>query len=173
MARYVGSILFPFVYFENGINLNLCLFLQEDQLGAVISDLFAAGTESTSTVIRWAALLMLKHPDVQGRVRRELDSVVGGRLPSLADRQHLPFTEATIMEVLRYTDIAMAGHAAVRDLNFHGYTIPKGTTVMPCFHCALHDRKHWKHPDIFNPDRFLDDLGHFQKPETFIPFSAG
>ncbi|XP_064602751.1 cytochrome P450 2F2-like [Liolophura sinensis] len=147
--------------------------LSEDQLGAVISDLFAAGTESTSTVIRWAALLMLKYPDVQGRVRREIDSVVGGRLPSLADRQHLPFTEATMMEVLRYTDIAMAGHATVRDLTFHGYNIPKGTTVMPCFHCALHDRNYWKHPDIFNPDRFLDDWGHFRKPESFIPFSAG
>ncbi len=37
----------------------------------------------------------------------------------------------------------------------------------------LTDKEHWKYPDTFNPENFLDDNGHVFKPESFLPFSLG
>ena len=49
---------------------------------------------------------MLMHPDVQKRAQEELDRVVGtDRLPTLDDRENLPFVNAVIMEVMRSEQI--------------------------------------------------------------------
>lgn len=95
-------------------------------------DMVMAGTETTSSTLQWAALLMAKHPRVQGelgepsspgpraelaeaprtlastlsptdRVQEELDCVLGpGRPPRLEDQQALPYTNAVLHEVQRY-----------------------------------------------------------------------
>lgn len=45
---------------------------------------------------------MTLHPEVQRRAQAEIDAVVGhDRLPSFADREHLPYTEALVQEVFR------------------------------------------------------------------------
>jgi cytochrome P450 len=50
---------------------------------AVISVLFAAGTDTTATTMRYAFIFLAQHQDVQTRCQEELDSVVGrDRLPS-------------------------------------------------------------------------------------------
>ena len=40
---------------------------------------------------------------------------------------------------------------------------------------ACHDKTVFKDPDTFRPDRFLDEDGKFQKPDSkkFMPFSIG
>ena len=46
---------------------------------------------------------MVLFPDVQKRIRAELDAVVGRkRLPTFEDRASLPYLEATIKESLRF-----------------------------------------------------------------------
>ncbi|XP_072039543.1 cytochrome P450 2C11-like [Amphiura filiformis] len=73
------------------------------ELLAVVKDFFGAGTETTSTTLRWALLYMLKYPDVQKRVHEEIDSVVGrDRLPKLSDKTNLPYTVAVIEEIQRF-----------------------------------------------------------------------
>jgi len=59
----------------------------KEQLLFTIRDLIERGMESTSTVIRWAIVLLANHVSVQERLHAEIDSVVGRhRLPSLDDR---------------------------------------------------------------------------------------
>ena len=49
-----------------------------------VADMFAAGTETTSTAIRWALLLFLHHPKVQERCHKEVMDVIGsGRAPKM------------------------------------------------------------------------------------------
>eukprot|EP00073_Rattus_norvegicus_P035000 XP_008759722.1 PREDICTED: cytochrome P450 2U1 isoform X3 [Rattus norvegicus] len=54
-----------------------------------------------------------------------------------------------------------------------GYSIPKGTVVLPNLWSIHRDPVIWEKPDDFCPHRFLDDQGQLLKRETFIPFGIG
>jgi cytochrome P450 len=94
----------------------------------VLADLFIAGSETTSTVLTWATLFMAKHPDIQKKVQAELDQVCGSQNPTIEDRNKLPYTEATITEILRRANILPISlfHAVTEDTTVMGYILPKG-----------------------------------------------
>ncbi|XP_049613558.1 cytochrome P450 2K1 isoform X1 [Syngnathus scovelli] len=140
-----------------------------------VSNLFSAGTETTSTTLRWALLLMAKYPHVQEKVQDELRQVIGGRQVQLEDRKNLPFTNAVIHETQRLGDIIPMSipHRTSRDVTFRGYFIKKGTIVYPLLTSVLHDESEWEKPTSFHPQHFLDKDGKFVKPDAFMPFSAG
>ncbi|XP_026798736.3 cytochrome P450 2U1 [Pangasianodon hypophthalmus] len=148
----------------------------EDYLFYIIGDLFIAGTDTTTNSILWMVLYMCLHPDVQENVQREIDAVVGrGRLPSLTDKGTLPYTEATIMEVQRMAVVVPLAipHMASKTTEFRGYTIPKGTVILPNLWSVHRDPTVWENPDDFNPSRFLDEQGQLLRKEYFIPFGIG
>ena len=65
-----------------------------ENLAGNLVDLFVAGSETTSTTLTWAVLYMVRNPEIQLKVQKELDSAIGRyRLPSLADKPNLPYTE--------------------------------------------------------------------------------
>ncbi|KAM6921526.1 cytochrome P450 2J2-like [Xenentodon cancila] len=139
-------------------------------------DLFTAGTETTTTTLHWGLLYMIYYPDIQETVQAEIDAVIGSsRQPSLADRENLPYTNAVIHEIQRMGNIIPlnVAHMANKDIVLCGYTIPKGTMIMPTLNSVLHDETMWETPHTFNPQHFLDQDGKFRKREAFVPFSAG
>ncbi|XP_022089645.1 cytochrome P450 2J3-like [Acanthaster planci] len=144
---------------------------------ATASDLFMAGTETTSTSLRWGLLYMLAYPDVLAKVQRELDSVVGrDRLPTMSDKPRLPYTEATLMELQRIANILPLGipHQASQDTTLQGYDIPKGSVIMPNMWGLSTDSELWDEPEAFRPERFLDETEqNVIKHEAHIPFSIG
>ncbi|KAL8600943.1 hypothetical protein ACOMHN_030600 [Nucella lapillus] len=142
----------------------------------VIANLFAAGTETTSTVVRWALLFFLHHPHVQDRCFQEISEVLGPhRPPSMSDRPQLVYLEAAIWEVLRKGDITpmSIGHATADDVTFRGYVIPKGAMIIPNLSSVLQDPEIWGDPENFRPERFIGPDGKLTRPEEFIPFSTG
>ena len=69
-------------------------------------DLFLAGSETTSTYLAYLLMYSVNFPAVQKRVQEEIDRVVGrSRIPSLTDKEELPYTNAFIYEVLRHANI--------------------------------------------------------------------
>ncbi|XP_016429428.1 cytochrome P450 2M1-like [Sinocyclocheilus rhinocerous] len=145
-------------------------------LVSIVWNMFSAGTETTSSTVRYAVLLMMKHPDVQERVQREIDEVVGqDRWPSVEDRQNLPYTDAVIHEIQRYMDLAPIAipHKMMCDTEYNGYIIPKGVMVFPLLSSVLIDPKLWKNPNCFDPENFLDSVGRFQKNDAFVVFGMG
>ncbi|XP_019290110.2 LOW QUALITY PROTEIN: cytochrome P450 2S1 [Panthera pardus] len=138
--------------------------------------LLFAGTVTVSTTVRYALLLLLKYPQVQERVREELTRELGaGRAPGLGDRARLPYTDAVLHEAQRLLALVPMGmpHALTRTTCFRGYTLPQGTEVFPLLGSVLHDPEVFEKPEEFNPERFLDADGRFQKQEAFLPFSLG
>ncbi|XP_033067973.1 cytochrome P450 2C9 [Trachypithecus francoisi] len=139
-------------------------------------DLFAAGTETTSTTLRYALLLLLKHPEVAAKVQEEIERVIGrNRSPCMQDRSHMPYTDAVVHEVQRYIDLLPTNlpHAVTCDIKFRNYLIPKGTTILISLTSVLHDNKEFPNPEMFDPRHFLDEGGNFKKSNYFMPFSAG
>ncbi|KAL3883906.1 hypothetical protein ACJMK2_030136 [Sinanodonta woodiana] len=145
-------------------------------LKALVGDLFGAGTETTSTTLLWAVLYLLHYPDVQEKCYDEIQTVLGmERLPSLDDRSHLPYCEATILETLRIAAVVPLAvpHATTRDVYFRGFRIPKESSILINLDSILHDCDIFNDPGVFRPERFLDSSGQVRKPKEFIPFSCG
>jgi cytochrome P450 family 2 subfamily U polypeptide 1 len=66
-----------------------------------------AGSETTSNTLEYSILLMILNPDVQNKVRKELNDVVGKeKFANFDDKQLMPYTEATLLEILRVSSVA-------------------------------------------------------------------
>ncbi|XP_055020468.1 cytochrome P450 2J4-like isoform X3 [Boleophthalmus pectinirostris] len=147
-----------------------------DTLLVCTLDLMEAGTESTTTTLRWAMVLMMNYPEIQAKVQAEIDAVIGqSRQPTLTDRPEMPYTDAVIHEVQRFGNIVPLGFPkmASKDTTLGGYFIPKGTVTTSNLASVLFDKNEWETPDVFNPGHFLDAEGRFQRRDAFLPFSAG
>ncbi|KAM9385824.1 cytochrome P450 2J6-like [Pholidichthys leucotaenia] len=148
----------------------------EENLIVCVLDLFVAGSETTSTTLRWAFLYMAKYPEIQEKVQAEIDREIGqSRPPSMEDRAKLPYTDAVIHEVQRMGNIVPLSlpHVTNREVQLGGYTIPKGVEIIPNLTSVLFDKNEWETPRTFNPKHFLSEEGKFVKRAAFIPFSAG
>ncbi|KAM5165065.1 uncharacterized protein ACMZJ9_007480 [Mantella aurantiaca] len=151
------------------------LFFTNENLTMLVTDLFSAGMETTSTSLRWGILLMIIYPDIQRKVQNEIEKVTGSSPPQAGHRKDMPYTDAVIHEIQRFGNIVPANvpHATTQDVNFRGYFLPKGTHIIPLLTSVLHDEAYFERPEEFNPEHFLDAKGNFVKKEAFIPFSAG
>ena len=91
-------------------------FFSEAQLIQIMNDLFSAGLETVTSTIEWSVLFLMTHPTIQAKVYEEVLRVIGdSRTPELDDLPNMPFTEATMYEVLRRSNVIPLGnaHAAV------------------------------------------------------------
>lgn len=142
----------------------------------LISDFFTAGTETTSTTLRWAMVFLLNNPKVQTKMRKEIEDVIGsGRPPQLSDQKNLNYCVAVIHEVLRLGNISPTSlpHSVSEDVFYKGYKIPKGAIVMPMLDSVLSDESNFPNSHEFIPERFIDNDGNLVDLDKVIAFSIG
>jgi len=121
---------------------------------------------------------MILNPKVLKKAQDELDRVVGkGRLPDLSDKDDLPYIDAIMKEVLRWSPPLpiTIPKRVIQDDVYRGYFIPAGATVVENVWAICRDPNIYPDPETFNPDRFLKD-GKID-PSVFNPedriFGAG
>lgn len=64
-------------------------------------------------------------------------------------------------------------HCTNGPVEFHGYSLPADTIVIPNTYAIHMDPKEWRNPEEFDPNRFLNSEGQFVKHKSFMPFSIG
>ncbi|OCT57159.1 hypothetical protein XELAEV_18003904mg [Xenopus laevis] len=163
---------------NNNSNISQEVGLTDDHLLMTVGDIFGAGVETTTTVLKWTIAYLLHYPEVQTKIQEELDFKVGfGRHPVLSDRRILPYLDATISEVLRIRPVAplLIPHVALQESSIAEYTIPQDARVVINLWSLHHDPNEWENPEEFNPERFLDENGnHVYSPsQSYLPFGAG
>jgi len=121
--------------------------------------LYAAGADSTSSLICSFVLTMTLYPEIQKQAQEEIDRVIGpDRLPTFEDRSQLPFVECIIKELYRWnpaSPLAVA-HKLMQDDEYEGYLIPSGTTIIPNIWAMCHDPEMYPDHMAFKPSRFLN-----------------
>ena len=151
-------------------------FLNLKNMHGQVLLLFLAGTDTTANTLQWGMHYLIRYPKVQARIQQELDELTGrNRLPKLAHKSSLPYTQAFIAELNRIIAIfpLSAFHVASETTYFNGYTIPKNAIIISNLYAVLHDPDIWEEPEEFRPERFLDDNGKVFIREELIPFGLG
>ncbi|KAM9836855.1 cytochrome P450 17A2 [Aulostomus maculatus] len=150
--------------------------ITDDHVLMTAAEAFGAGVETTSTTLLWILAYLLHHPEVQERAQKEIDQKVGGgRQVCVSDRSRLPYLDSVINEGMRIRPVSpvLIPHTAMTDSSIGGHAVGRGTRVLVNMWSIHHDPKHWDSPDLFNPDRFLDNQGQRVTPACFQPFGAG
>lgn len=151
--------------------------LDDDYIINTIQDMFLAGHGTISTTLRWMMAFLVKHPNFQEDIQRQLDEVVGDRNPLLHDRPSLPLIHATILETLRVGNVVplAVAHVTIVDTTLCGYKVPKDTIVFADTESVHMDPEYWKDPTVFDPYRHLDQHGELvtHHKGNFYPFGAG
>ncbi|MEV4560807.1 cytochrome P450 [Kitasatospora sp. NPDC049285] len=148
--------------------------MPDEQLRDDLVNILAAGMESTTHSLAWALHLLGAHPEHQLRVREEIDQVLAGRAPAVADVPRLHHLGNVVKETLRlYPPAGLFMRRAIAPVELSGIPFPTGTEVIVSPY-LMH-----RHPGLFpNPDRF--DPDRWDRPETadlprgaYLPFGMG
>ncbi|KAJ5641242.1 hypothetical protein N7490_005242 [Penicillium lividum] len=153
-----------------------------DLKGAAGAISIAGGNTTWSTVIV-CILNLMTHPEIQAKVKNQIDMVIGvdehgniDRLPDFNDRPQLTCLEYVIQETTRWAPLSPLGvpHASLEDDTYNGYHIPKGSVVFANAWAMSRDERHYSSPEEFNPDRFIPPSeGGKGEPLPEGPFGFG
>ncbi len=136
--------------------------------------IFMAGHETTANSLAWAWYLLSQSPEVEARLHAELDQVLGGRVPTLADVPRLIYTRAVFDETIRlYPPVPLLARQASRREKIRRWTIEPGSLVIVVPWLLQRHRRYWDQPDTFMPERFLPDRVEKHNRHAYLPFSVG
>ncbi|MCA9900030.1 MAG: cytochrome P450 [Ardenticatenaceae bacterium] len=150
-------------------------FMDDKQLRNEVATLFAAGHETTSNALSWTWFLLAQHPEAEAKLHEELDTVLAGRQPTLADLPNLPYSLQIIKEAIRMYPPAwiLNGRRALEDVQLGGYTVPKGSTVFVSPYVMHHLPQYFDEPEAFKPERFTAEFEKSLPKFAYMPFGGG
>jgi len=150
--------------------------INRSTIKGLFTDMFVAGSDTSSTAIEWAMAALLNNPQVMEKVKGELKRVLGKKTEvEESDIAQLPYLQAVVKEVLRlYPPVPMSFYRAEATVEVQGYTIPQGTTIMLNLWAVHRNADAWTDPENFMPERFMDgDIDFSSKECKLIPFGGG
>ena len=143
----------------------------------VMFDLFLAGSETSSTTLKFAVVYLINNPKVQTKLQAEIDKVVGQSRPiSMADKPYLPYLNAVIAEVQRCGQVApfAVQHFNHETARIGEFVIPPRTMVIPNLSAIMLDPALFPNPKEFRPERNIcQETGEFKPHPALIPFGIG
>jgi cytochrome P450 len=149
--------------------------MNDEQLRDEAMTILIAGFETTANLITWTFGLLSEHPEIEEKLHAEVDTALGGRLPTVEDFVSLPYTRKILTEVLRLYPPAWILHRRVgEEHEVGGYTLPVGASVLMFPYLVHRDPRWWPEPKRFDPDRWSDELERErQRSFQYLPFGAG
>ena len=164
--------------------LTMLLNAQDADTGETMSDkqlrdeamtLLLAGHETSATALSWTFYLLSKHPAVTEKLFKEVDTVLAGRVATVADVPKLRYTRQIIDEVLRlYPPAWIIGrHTLGADTLPSGHTLAADTDVSISPYVTHRHPDYWVNPEGFDPERFTSEHSEKRNRFAYFPFGAG
>ncbi len=168
---------------EQGDLLSMFMLAEDEETGERMTDqqlrdevmtMVLAGHETTANALIWTWYLLAQHPEVEAKLAAELVAVLDGRVPTMADVPHLPYTSMVIQESMRlYPPVYIISRSATHDDEIGGYPVPAGTTVSMSPYAMHRHPDYWEEPETFAPERFAPEAVAERRRFAYIPFAAG
>ncbi|XP_049396250.1 cytochrome P450 71A6-like [Solanum stenotomum] len=155
---------------KSGFNIEM------DSIKAIIMDMFAAGTDTTSTLLEWTMNELIRNPNTLRKLRDEVRQVTQGKSDvTEEDLENMPYLIAVMKESLRlHSPVPLLPRQAIKDTKVLGYDVAAGTQVFVCPWAISRDPTIWENPEEFQPERFLDTCVDYKGLNfELIPFGAG
>ncbi|XP_047159846.1 trans-cinnamate 4-monooxygenase [Vigna umbellata] len=153
--------------------------INEDNVLYIVENINVAAIETTLWSIEWGIAELVNHPEIQQKVRDEIDRVLGaGHQVTEPDIQKLPYLQAVVKETLR---LRMAIPLLVPHMNLHdaklgGFDIPAESKILVNAWWLANNPAHWKKPEEFRPERFFEEESHVEANGNdfrYLPFGVG
>jgi cytochrome P450 len=144
--------------------------LNDDLIRDQMLTMLIAGHDTATALMAWSLYLLGSHPDELSTLYAEIDQLESKEI----GLEHLPaltHLDCVISEALRlYPPIHASIRRAIDDVDFQGFQIPAGSRILYSIYLTNRHPDHWKQPDEFLPDRFLQ-----KRPNTYtyVPFGGG
>ena len=147
-----------------------------------IQDMFGAGTDTSSILLEYAMIELIRNPHIMAKVRDEItkNTPKGQDMVKEENLANMSYLRAIIKETLRLyppTPLLLP-HFCMEDCEVNGYTTAAGTRVIVNAWALGRDASAWEKADEFIPERFLDSgssaATDFRGRDfKFVPFGAG
>jgi cytochrome P450 len=169
---------------DRGDLLSMLLMAQDEEAGGggmtdvQVRDeamtIFLAGHETTATALSWTWYLLSQSPEVEATLHEEVDRVLGGRTPTMADIPSLPYVEKVVTESMRlYPPAWIIGRRALQDYAIGDYLVPARGIVIISPYVLHHDARHFPDPERFLPERWTPEFKAKLEPFAYCPFGGG
>ncbi|GMI67358.1 cytochrome P450, family 71, subfamily A, polypeptide 22 [Hibiscus trionum] len=151
--------------------------LTQDNIKAILLDMFLAGTDTTASTAEWLMAELLKHPEAMKKLQQEVRDVVGKKSKvETEDIGKMNYLKCVLKETLRLHPVAplLLPRQTSASVELGGYDVPSNTTVLINAWAIQRDPEWWENPEEFMPERF-ENSGVDLKGEDFrfIPFGLG
>jgi cytochrome P450 len=149
-------------------------FSDKEVRDQVMTLMFAGHDTSTST-LTFMMHELARHPDVIEKLQEEQDRVLGGRTPDIETlEREMPYLDMVLDEVLRLYPPAWIGpRRAVRDFEFGGHSVTRGTYVNYCSWASHRIPEVFPEPEAFIPERFTRERKAALPRGAYVPFGGG
>ena len=148
--------------------------MSDKQLRDEALTIFLAGHETTANALTWTWYLLARHPEIESRLHAELDEVLEGRLPTVADLPRLRYTEMVVAESMRvFPPVWAIGRQALETFELGGYTIPGGTMVLMSQWVMHRDARYYPDPERVDPERWTPEAKAARPKFAYFPFGGG
>ena len=148
--------------------------MSDKQLRDEVITLFLAGQETTALTLSWTWYLLAQHPEVEKKFHEEIDQLLDGNAPTIADVPRLKYTEMIAKESMRlYPPGYGIGREAIEACEIGGYRVPAKTQVFMFQWATQRDPRFFENPDEFCPDRWTEELTSTLPKYAYFTFGGG
>jgi cytochrome P450 len=148
--------------------------MSDVQVRDELTTLMLAGLDTTALALAWAFYLLAKNPSADQKVAAELESVLSGRLPQLADLPCLRYTESVVKETMRlYPSAWVIGREAVQACEVGGHRIAAGSALLMSQWLKHRDERFFERATTFFPERWSEEKIKGLPKYAYFPFGSG
>ncbi|KAJ9553100.1 hypothetical protein OSB04_017145 [Centaurea solstitialis] len=147
-----------------------------DQINQLVTELFVAGTNTTTSSVVWAMTELVRHKEVMSKIAEEIKREINTDKISDFELSKLPYLQASIKEAMRLHPPVplLLPHMAAETCEVMNYTIPKNSKIFVNLWAMGRDPKVWDDPLSFKPERFIDSKLDVKGQDfELLPFGSG